>query len=152
MICFFRNVRPDHFLLILHENSDDRFSLIPGENLGKGSAIEKIKLGEMMNIGVEKQKKIRNVKYHNDNCIFYEKNDSQARCSLEKILVPRFRDVNQHINECARNDMNVTRLCIIPQIYDIYDFMEANFSLPQCQTEDEYICSIIGKCFTQLTY
>ena len=97
-----------------------------------------------MNIGIEKQKKIRNVNYHNDNCIFYEKNDSQARCNLEKILVPRFRDVNQHINECARNDMNVTRLCIIPQIYDIYDFMEANFSLPQCQTEDEYICSIIG--------
>ena len=47
----------DHFVMILHESPGSRFSLIPGDYLGKGSVKETIKLGEMKLLGISQQKK-----------------------------------------------------------------------------------------------
>ena len=143
----YREVKPNHFLLILHETPGSRFSLIPGDNIGRGSAFEKLKLGEYKHLAIDKQKKVRNVQYHNDNCKNYEPNDSQAKCIIENLLVPRFTNLSHHINTCQRQDMNVTRLCMAPQLYNVLDIMNNNYSLPQCQTEDEYVCTTVGKFF-----
>ena len=106
-------MKPNHFSLILHETPGSRFSLIPGDNLSHGSKFEKVKLGQYKHLAINKQKKIRNVQYHNDNCKDYKVTDSQGKCNLKNILVPRFKDENQHINNCASLNMNVTRLGIL---------------------------------------
>ena len=77
----------------------------------------------------------------------YEPNDSQAKCIIENLLVPRFTNLSHHINTCQRQDMNVTRLCMAPQLYNVLDIMGNNYSRPQCQTEDEYVCTTVGKFF-----
>ena len=97
---FSRSVKPDHFVMILHESPGSRFSLIPGDYLSKGSVKETIKLGEMKLLGISQQKKEFSVQRENGNCKDYNKNDSPAKCYIDQILRPAFENETDHVSKC----------------------------------------------------
>ena len=89
--------------MILHESPGSRFSLIPGDYLSKGSVKETIKLGEMKLLGISQQTKELSVQRDKGTCKDYDRNDSPAKCYIEKILRPIFDNETEHISHCAKN-------------------------------------------------
>ena len=65
--------QPENVVLILHETPGERYSLVPGDALSKGSKIEKVKLGEMKTLGIDVQKKDRKVQRADGQCKDYDK-------------------------------------------------------------------------------
>ena len=96
--------------MILHESPGSRFSLIPGDYLGKGSVKETIKLGEMKLLGISQQKKEFSVQRENGNCKDYDKNDSPAKCYIDQILRPAFENETDHVSKCnEKGNSKITR-------------------------------------------
>ena len=112
---------PDNVVLILHETPGERYSLIPGDALSKGSKIEKVKVGEMKTLGIDIQKKDRNVQRVDGHCKDYDPEDSQAKCYLEKVMKARFQNGNVEAKEiCSQTDGgNLTQICLIPQAMNV---------------------------------
>ena len=104
---------PENVVIILHETPGERYSLIPGDALSKGSKIEKVKLGEMKTMGSDIKKKDMNVQRGHGHCKDYDPDDSQAKCYLEKILKNRFINDTEAMKICAQMDTNFTRICVI---------------------------------------
>ena len=65
---FFSWFVPENILFILHGTPGERYSLIPGDALSKGSKIEKVKLGEMKTLGIDVTRKDRNVQRNRGHC------------------------------------------------------------------------------------
>ena len=112
---------PDNVVLILHETPGERYSLIPGDALSKGSKIEKVKVGEMKTLGIDIQQKDRNVQREDGHCKDYDLEDSQAKCYLEKVMKARFQNDSLEAKEiCSQTDGgNLTQICLIPQAIDV---------------------------------
>ena len=127
---------PDNVLFILHGSPGERYSLIPGDSLSKGSKIEKVKLGEMKTLGIDVTIKERNVQRDRGHCRDYNPEDSQAKCYLDKVLSKRFQNFSTESNEmCTKTDSNFTgmsEICLIPQAYNVLkNYIEIK-SVPQC--------------------
>lgn len=138
-----RKRRPDHFVLILHETPGTRYSLIPGDFLSKGSKKEVIRLGHLTSIGITKKQKYLHVQRDNGACKDYKPHDSQAKCNLKKVLLPRFLNDSGTTGLCLMK--NITHRCLIPQAYDILSMSDVEdwpVLFPQCTSEDEYSCML----------
>ena len=98
---YFRSVHPDNFVLILHETPGSRYSLIPGDYLSKGSVKEPLKLGELKLLGISQRKKELFVQRKTSACKDYDRNDSPAKCYIDKILRPLFENEEEHISHCV---------------------------------------------------
>ena len=128
-------------MLILHETPGSRYSLYPGDRLSSGSISEEIHFGETNVLGIVKEKRIMAIQKEKGTCKDYGKDDSQAKCYIENILSKRYKLEKEIIEECQWNNYNVTRLCMIPQMNNLWQFWtDYNQSLTQCVTEDEYLC------------
>ena len=113
---------------------------MPGDFLSPGSKKEVIKLGELKSIGINERQKILQVQESLKNCKNYQENDSQAKCNMEKILLPRFLDKTKTTLLCEQK--NITERCMIPQAFDILNLYGKNwiYLLPPCTQENEYDC------------
>ena len=127
-------------VLILHETPGERYSLIPGDALSKGSKIEKVKLREMKTLGIDIQQKDRNVQREHGDCKDYDPEDSQAKCYLEKVLKGRFQNDSVEAKEICSQFSKFTQICLIPQAINILKDQENATKIPQCVTEAEYSC------------
>ena len=127
-------------VLILHETPGERYSLIPGDALSKGSKIEKVKLGEMKTLGIDIQQKDRNVQREHGDCKDYDPEDSQAKCYMEKVLKGRFQNDSVEAKEICSQFSKLTQICLIPQAINILKDQENATEIPQCVTEAEYSC------------
>ena len=87
--------------MILHETPGSRFSLVPGDYLGKGSVKETVKLGELKLLGISQKKKELFVQRENSACKDYDPDDSPAKCYIDQILRPRFQNEAEHISKCG---------------------------------------------------
>ena len=115
-------------ILILHETPGDRYSLIPGDVLSKGSKINKMKLGEMKTLKIDVEKKVLNVQRKLGECKDYEPEDSQAKCYLDKVLRPRHSNVTEATRICADTNIPFTGFCLIPQALNIFKNEEIDIS------------------------
>ena len=131
---------PENVVLILHETPGNRYSLIPGDALSKGSKIEKVKLGEMKTLGIDIQKIDRNVQREHGNCKDYDPEDSPAKCYMEKVLKGRFQNDSVEAKEICSQFAKFTQICLIPQAINILKDQENATKIPQCVTEAEYSC------------
>ena len=133
---------PNEMLLILHETPGASFSLIPGDQLGAGSKVERIKVGDYTWLGISKEVKKWNVQKKENACKVYKPSDSQAKCYIRKVMLKDYYNAGNIMN-CTDGSKNVTvRACMIPQNMDVLKLAEiyTNESFPECSTKEEYGC------------
>ena len=123
--------QPSELILFLHETPGARFCLIPGDYPSKGMKEEKLLLGQMKMLGISKSIKRHKIQQRNGKCIQYSLGDSQAKCYLEKILIPKL----------LQNDTQCTRICNVPQLQNILELSNLT-GLSPCTDQAEYECMI----------
>ena len=117
--------------MFLHETPGARFCLIPGDYPSKGMKEEKLLLGQMKMLGISKSIKRHKIQQRNGKCIQYSLGDSQAKCYIEKVLIPKL----------IHNDTQCTRICNVPQLQDILELSNLT-GLSPCTDQAEYECMI----------
>ena len=126
--CFCR--QPSELILFLHETPGARFCLIPGDYPSKGMKEEKLVLGQMKLLGISKSIKRHKIQQRNGKCIQYTLGNSQAKCYIEKVLIPKL----------VQNGTGCTRICSVPQLQNILEL--SNLTLSPCTDQAEYQCMI----------
>ena len=92
---------------------------------------EKLQLGQMKMLGISKSIKRHRIQKTNGKCIEYTKGNSQAKCYIEKVLIPKL----------VQNSTGCTRICTIPQFWDILELADLDYLSP-CTDQAEYECMI----------
>jgi hypothetical protein len=135
------SAEPDDVLLILHETPGTRFSMIPGDYLSHGSKLVKIKLGEYAMLGIHKIVRKYDVQRKHGVCKEYEKNDSQAKCNIDKVI-------SKALNKKICDETENLTMCSIPQAKDILEILNKvnttsrrscmTFKILHCIVADRY--------------
>ena len=106
--------QPLELILFLHETAGARFGLIPGDYPSRGMKEERLRLGEMKMLGITKSIKSLKVQRQRGTCKDYSIGDSQAKCYLQNVLLPKL----------LKNGTNCEGVCHIPQLQDILELSE----------------------------
>lgn len=126
-------------MAIFHGTRGDRFSLLDPLPLHKN--IIGVKLGELKIIGIRRKEIINKVLMSKGKCKEYPLPHSQRGC-LANELLKIYQNETMTKSICQEKDLKLENVCLIPQIYGIFEQIEAwnPESMIQCTNEDEYSC------------
>ena len=142
---WFREVIPEKLVFIIHETPGARFSLIPGDSLRHKTIVEYLVTGQAYMLGLIRSSKILAAQKGNLQCKEYDKDDSQEKCYIEKVLAQKYSDFESTRQACLSKGINVTNKCVLPQALNILEFVKNQtdvVQMNQCTTFDEYDCMV----------
>ena len=131
---------PEFVIIFIHGTPGSRFSLTPGSHISPGTKIKHLDLGEYKSLGITILKKIKPISQSRKVCKDYGIYDSQAKCLLDSVILPNFRNETDAFEKCKIKFQNLSKICEIPQAKNILKY--GGLSLNKCQTVEEYRCML----------